>query len=486
MAGDSKKLQPIIIKRVRKGGHNKHGGAWKIAYADFVTAMMAFFLLMWLLGSTTEGDKKGIADFFNAPLKVALLGGSGAGDSSHVVRGGGQDLSRTTGQVKQGDVPSKRKLLNIKSLEAEQKRAEVARLEALKKKVEDALSASPKLAAMKSQIRLDMTRDGLRIQIVDEQSRPMFDSGSAVVKPYMRELLREIGHVLSDVPNRITLEGHTDAQPFSAGERGYSNWELSSDRANASRREIVAGGLPEDRMLLVQGLASSNLFVPNEPTHPDEPAHQHHRHEPRRRGPAPEAAAEPGRKRHRDGRRGHGRRAGGQALRPRMRVLVVDDFLTMRRVVRGFLREMGFDDADVAEAAHGTAALEALRAAPADVVITDIEMPILGGFGLLSAIKKDAALREVPVLMVTAEARKDEIVRCMQAGAAAYLVKPFTRETLEEKLRAAVPARALRDDRLIGSDRPAPGRPSRPRPSGAATEGSVGPISARGPCRRRG
>jgi chemotaxis protein MotB len=268
MAGDAKKLQPIIIKRVRKGGHNKHGGAWKIAYADFVTAMMAFFLLMWLLGSTTEGDKKGIADFFNAPLKVALLGGSGAGDSSHVVRGGGQDLSRTTGQVKEGDVPSKRKLLNIKALEAEQKRAEVSRLEALKKKVEDALSASPKLAAMRSQIRLDMTRDGLRIQIVDEQNRPMFDSGSAIVKPYMRELLREIGHVLQDVPNRITLEGHTDAQPFSAGERGYSNWELSSDRANASRREIVAGGLPEDRMLLVQGLASSNLFVPTDPLNP--------------------------------------------------------------------------------------------------------------------------------------------------------------------------------------------------------------------------
>ena len=268
MAGDSKKLQPIIIKRVRKGGHGKHGGAWKIAYADFVTAMMAFFLLMWLLGSTTEGDKKGIADFFNAPLKVALMGGSGAGDSSHVVRGGGADLTRTTGQVKDGDVPAKRRLLNIKSLEAEQKRAEIARLEQLKKKVEDALSASPKLAAMKSQIRLDMTRDGLRIQIVDAQNRPMFDSGSAVVKPYMRELLREIGHVLSDVANRITLEGHTDAQPFSGGERGYSNWELSSDRANASRREIVAGGLPEDRMLLVQGLASSNLFVPAEPAHP--------------------------------------------------------------------------------------------------------------------------------------------------------------------------------------------------------------------------
>ena len=268
MAGDSKKLQPIIIKRVRKGGHGKHGGAWKIAYADFVTAMMAFFLLMWLLGSTTEGDKKGIADFFNAPLKVSLLGGSGSGDSSSVVRGGGADLTRTTGQVKDGDTQAKKRLMSLKALQAEQRRAEQARLEALKARVEAAVNANPKLASMKSQIRLDMTQDGLRIQIVDDQNRPMFDIGSAVVKPYMRELLREIGRMLNDVPNRITLEGHTDAQPFSGGERGYSNWELSSDRANSSRREIVAGGLPEDRMLLVQGLASSKLFISAQPQHP--------------------------------------------------------------------------------------------------------------------------------------------------------------------------------------------------------------------------
>ena len=268
MAGDSKKLQPIIIKRVRKGGHGKHGGAWKIAYADFVTAMMAFFLLMWLLGSTTEGDKKGIADFFNAPLKVSLLGGSGSGDSSSVVRGGGADLTRTTGQVKDGDTQAKKRLMSLKALQAEQRRAEQARLEALKARVEAAVNANPKLASMKSQIRLDMTQDGLRIQIVDDQNRPMFDIGSAIVKPYMRELLREIGRMLNDVPNRITLEGHTDAQPFSGGERGYSNWELSSDRANSSRREIVAGGLPEDRMLLVQGLASSKLFISAQPQHP--------------------------------------------------------------------------------------------------------------------------------------------------------------------------------------------------------------------------
>ena len=121
-----------------------------------------------------------------------------------------------------------------------------------------------------------------------------------------------------------------------------------------------------------------------------------------------------------------------------MRILVVDDFLTMRRVVRGFLRDMGFED--VVEAAHGTAALDELRSASVDVVITDIEMPILGGFGLLSAIKKDSLLRDIPVLMVAAEARKEEIVRCLQAGAAACLVKPFSRATLEERLRVVVPA----------------------------------------------
>ena len=266
MSGDSKKLQPIIIKRVRKGGHGHHGGAWKIAYADFVTAMMAFFLLMWLLGSTTEGDRKGIADYFNAPLKVSMLGGgTGSGDASHVIRGGGTDLSRSEGQVKRGDVEAPRKTVQLKALKAEQRRAEAERLEALKQRVESVLAANVKLAALKSQIRLDMTPDGLRIQIVDEQNRAMFDSGSALVKPYMRDLLREIAAVLAEVPNRLTLEGHTDSQPYGGGERGYSNWELSSDRANASRRELIAGGLPEDRMLRVQGLASSVPFDATEP-----------------------------------------------------------------------------------------------------------------------------------------------------------------------------------------------------------------------------
>jgi chemotaxis protein MotB len=228
--------------------------------------MMAFFLLMWLLGSTTEGDKKGIADYFQSPLKIALLAsGSGAGDASHVVKGGGEDMTRSAGQVKRGDIDSRRKTVNLQALKAEQLRAETARLEQLKQKVEQKIADNPKLAAMKSQIRLDMTADGLRIQIVDENQRAMFASGSAVVQPYMRELLREIGTVLAEVPNRLTLEGHTDAAPFVGGAFGYGNWELSADRANASRRELMSGGLPEDRMLRVQGLAASLLFDAKDP-----------------------------------------------------------------------------------------------------------------------------------------------------------------------------------------------------------------------------
>jgi chemotaxis protein MotB len=268
MAGDAKKLQPIIIKRVKKGGHVAHGGAWKIAYADFVTAMMAFFLLMWLLGSTTEGDKKGIADYFGSPLKLALLnGGSGSGDSAHVVKGGGQDLTRTTGQVKRGDIDAQRSTVNVHQLKAEQIRAEVVRLQELKKKMEAKIAENAKLAGLSSQILLEMTRDGLRIQIVDQDKRAMFASGSPVVSPPMRELLREVGGVLAEVPNRLTLEGHTDALPF-AGRDGYSNWELSADRANASRRELIAGGLPDDQVLRVQGLAASNPFDRRDPAAP--------------------------------------------------------------------------------------------------------------------------------------------------------------------------------------------------------------------------
>jgi len=266
MSGDAKKLQPIIVKKVKKGGHAAHGGAWKIAYADFVTAMMAFFLLMWLLGSTTEGDKKGIADFFQTPLRVSLFGGgSGSGDSSSVIKGGGANLTNAVGQVKRGDIQAPRDTVSLHKLRDEVKKAEAARLAELQEKLEEELRSNPALAPYSEQIRMDMTRDGLRIQIVDERSRPMFDSGSAAIRPQMREILRAIGGVLAEVPNRLTLEGHTDAAPFPGGDRGYGNWELSSDRANASRRELVAGGLTDERVLRVQGLASSQPLNRGDP-----------------------------------------------------------------------------------------------------------------------------------------------------------------------------------------------------------------------------
>ena len=266
---DSKKLQPIIIKRVKKAGHVAHGGAWKIAYADFVTAMMAFFLLMWLLGSTTEGDKKGISDYFQSPLKVALQGGPGSGASNSVVTAGGNDLTQSAGQSKRGDNDQKQ----AKKSAADQKKAERSKkdsqaLAALSAKIAAAISSNSRLSEFSSQIKLQITPDGLLIQIVDDQKRPMFDSGSAVVKPYMRDILREIGLALSDVENRISLDGHTDRAAYGNASRGYSNWELSADRANASRRELAAAGMPEEKMVRVVGMGSSLPFDPADPLAP--------------------------------------------------------------------------------------------------------------------------------------------------------------------------------------------------------------------------
>ncbi len=256
MADDTQR--PIVIKRIKKGGGGHHGGAWKIAYADFVTAMMAFFLLMWLLGSTTKAHLQGIADYFNTPLKVALTGGSGAGDATSIIQGGGEDLTRRTGQVKRGEIDpeSARKIYE---------RDEAAKLAVMKAKLERIIENNPKLKQFKKQLKLDITSEGLRIQIVDEQNRPMFDSGSAVMKDYTRDILREIGKTLNELPNKISLSGHTDAVQYASGERGYSNWELSADRANASRRELLAGGLEEGKIIRVVGLGSAVPFDRDNP-----------------------------------------------------------------------------------------------------------------------------------------------------------------------------------------------------------------------------
>jgi chemotaxis protein MotB len=269
MATDPNKLQPIIVKKIKKGGHGVHGGAWKIAYADFVTAMMAFFLLMWLLGSTTEGDKKGLADYFSQPLKVSMMGGKGSGETSSVIQGGGKDLTSQVGQVATAPRidsanPIEKKAA-LDAVKAEIAKQEAKKLDSLSEKISALIASNPKLSEFSSQIRIDVTPDGLQIQIVDDQRRPMFDSGSAVVKPYMREILREINGALLGVDNKIGLDGHTDRKPFGSGERGYSNWELSADRANASRRELLAAGLPDERLGRVMGLASSNLLEEDAP-----------------------------------------------------------------------------------------------------------------------------------------------------------------------------------------------------------------------------
>jgi chemotaxis protein MotB len=269
MATDAKKIQPIIIKRVKKGGHATHGGAWKIAYADFVTAMMAFFLLMWLLGSTSEGDKKGISDYFSSPLKVSMMGGSGAGASNSIISGGGSDLTQQTGQSRRGDGndPIAKKAA-AEAAKAESAKQDARKLAALSAKISALIASNPKLAEFSSQIRLDTTPDGLQIQIIDDQNRPMFDSGRAVVKPYMRDILAEIGTALREVENKISLDGHTDRLPYGNAARGYSNWELSTDRANASRRELVGAGMPDEKLARVVGLASSILLIEGDPFSP--------------------------------------------------------------------------------------------------------------------------------------------------------------------------------------------------------------------------
>jgi chemotaxis protein MotB len=278
--------QPIVVKRIKKGGGGAHGGAWKIAYADFVTAMMAFFLLMWLLGSTTQGDLKGIADYFQNPLRLSMTGGKGTGASTSPIEGGGADLTRTVGDTARSDFKQKRVMSKVIVTPPEQQQttntkhtaddgrkrgavevsptgdpsvldqAERDRLQELKERIEAIIEASPELRQFKNQLLLDMTPDGLRIQIVDEKNRPMFDTASADLKSYTQVILRALGPELNRFGSRLSISGHTDAAQYMGSAAGFSNWELSANRANAARRELVAGGLDKDRIIRVLGQAS--------------------------------------------------------------------------------------------------------------------------------------------------------------------------------------------------------------------------------------
>lgn len=236
-----------IHRPIQAGGH--HGGGWKIAFADFMTAMMAFFLVMWLLAISSPKQLAGIAEHFKTPLKVALNGGPAASLSSSVIPGGGPDPIERSGEQLASAAPAD----------------DAQRLQQLKDSLDKMIESSPVLKEFKPQLLIDITPEGLRIQVVDSQRRPMFERSSASVVPSMRSILRELAPVLNAQSSKLTLSGHTDAASYALGDKGYSNWELSADRANASRRELVSGGLQDGRVLRVMGVAASMHLDPKDP-----------------------------------------------------------------------------------------------------------------------------------------------------------------------------------------------------------------------------
>jgi chemotaxis protein MotB len=262
MAIDNSK-QPIIIKKIFKGGGH-HGGAWKIAFADFATAMMAFFMLLWIMASTTKEQKAAISTYFKNPSAFegastapSQAQGEGSGSSPSLISfDGAVDMAP--------EAPSS--VLDAQQAEEAAQALDQARLEALKEKIEEAVDKSDIIAPYKEQLLIDIVSEGLRIQIVDKENRPMFDSGSAQLKNYTDAILKELAKMINQVPNRISLTGHTDSKILAR--RGFSNWELSADRANAARRTLVAGGMLENKIGRVVGFADTIPFNKNAPDDP--------------------------------------------------------------------------------------------------------------------------------------------------------------------------------------------------------------------------
>lgn len=252
----------VIIKKVRRVVPARSMGAWKIAYADFVTAMMAFFLLMWLTSTISPKDLAGIAEYFRTPLIQYFHGKSMDQSSALIPSNYGEDKMQDSGRVSKGSLPV---ILDKTETVKLMRQQELERLRLLKQQLERLIETDPVLNKFKSQLLIDLTTEGLRILIVDAQNRPMFEMGSSVLQPYTVEILRAIGNVLNQVPNKIGLSGHTDATPYPHSGTGYSNWELSADRANASRRELSEGGLDAAKVLRVVGLADAALFNPRKP-----------------------------------------------------------------------------------------------------------------------------------------------------------------------------------------------------------------------------
>lgn len=249
----------IVVRRRKSHKHAHHGGSWKIAYADFMTAMMAFFLVMWLLASSSPLQRHQIAEYFQMPLKVALSQGNKESLSSSTIPGGGEDMMHQQGEVfKQvlNKIDRDKSTMNLKRAHD---------------KLEDLIKNDPRLSDYKSNLRLSLTDDGLLIQILDSSDRPMFRVGGITLEPYMRGILQSLVPVLNELPNHISLTGHTDSLPYAGGGSGYSNWELSADRANASRRTMVAAGLSPEKFMRVTGTADIMVL---ENTQPDAPSNR--------------------------------------------------------------------------------------------------------------------------------------------------------------------------------------------------------------------
>ena len=274
-------MQPIIIKKKKAGGHAPHGGAWKVAFADFATAMMAFFMVMWLMAAASDPQKKAIAGYFN-DAGGGLVGPGGANTgviqfdhpqtSPEAMRpppilnstsGGENEQSNGEGT----EHPSPVQLTDDQMREQFEKQ-ETENLAKLKQELENELAKSDSvLRELRDQIIIDYTGLGLRVQIVDKEQRPMFDIGSARMKTYSLDVLEALGPLLNSVENRISVTGHTDAVSYGSG-AAYSNWELSTDRANAARRALVSGGYPDAKFVTVQGMGSAAPYKPEAPTDP--------------------------------------------------------------------------------------------------------------------------------------------------------------------------------------------------------------------------
>ncbi|MBH3357286.1 flagellar motor protein MotB [Pseudomonas sp. CK-NBRI-02] len=257
--------QPIIVKRVKRFGDGHHGGAWKIAFADFATAMMAFFLVLWLLSTATPEQKLAIAGYFKDPI-----GFSESGTPYVIDLGGSPQLApekTINPEEKSEPTPDTSIQLDKDKVETLAEQVEQERLQLLLQELQNKVEENPQLQKFKDQILFEITQDGLRIQIMDAENRPMFDLGSARLQPYFEDILLAMADTIKAVPNKISISGHTDAKPY-AGTGEFGNWELSANRANAARRALVAGGYPDEQVARVVGYASSSLFDRKDPFNP--------------------------------------------------------------------------------------------------------------------------------------------------------------------------------------------------------------------------